>query len=133
MNPWLLVATILSAEARYQLPPGLLAAVVMHESSGRKIVVRGVGKGRAGCDVGEGQIHVPGCDRRRMRTLLTLSVNVNEAGRLLARSRSRCSRSVPPRFCRRSEWAGYNAGSPGWWGRVARVWRRFLRARPEVS
>lgn len=123
-----IVAEVQRVEARYALPSALLAAVVLAESGGLKLIARGRGKGGRGCDSGEGQIHVPDCDRRRLQRLLVLSTNLDRAGYLLARSRTFCA--AHPRWvsCRRSEWARYNGGSPTWWGRVAKIWRRLRDA-----
>ena len=122
----------LRQEVRYDLPRGLLVAVVLAESGGRKIVARRRGKGRRGCDSGEAQIHIPRCDERRLRRLLVLSTNLAEAARLLAQSRQTCQRrSLTP--CEISEWALYNAGSRGGWPRVERIWERLQSHRAPQS
>jgi len=124
-----LVAVARAAEERHHLPLGLLLAVVLAESGGRRnLVVRWTGKNRLGCDTGAGQVHVPMCEQERVRRLLLLSVNLDRSASLLARSERRCLSDKRPhlRACRRSPWALYNAGSTRWWPRVARIWRRLL-------
>jgi hypothetical protein len=107
---------------KHGIPTMLLAAVILAESGGRKIVTRH----KYGCDVGEGQIFVPACDRLRMQRLLVLSVNVDRGADLLGESQKRCmARKIRP--CLRSKWALYNAGSRGWWPRVKRIWGRMMR------
>lgn len=128
MTPLLLSAAVLleaqAAEARWALPPLLLVAVCVAESNGQRRVFPDNG----GCSVGPAGVYVPGCESARMRQLLRLSVNLDTGASLLARSREKCRRHPRWAACRRSEWALYNAGSRGWWGRVERIWRR-LRGR----
>lgn len=112
-------------EERHGLPGGLLISVILIESAGRSLVVRR----RCGWDVGPGQVHVhalgPWVPRERLARLLVLSTNLDAAAGLLARSRATCHRRPRLRHCRRSVWAGYNAGAPRWWPAVARVWARL--------
>lgn len=129
MTP-LLLALLLearAAEVRWQLPPLLLVAVILHESGGRqRLVVRERG---GHCSVGAAQVLVPGCERARVQRLLVLSTNLDQGAAVLSRSRVTCRRHPRWRACRRSEWALYNAGSTKWWRGVERKWER-LRWRP---
>lgn len=121
-----LIAAASPVEERYGLPPYLLVAVVLVESGGRAIVSRRRRCG--GVDVGAAQIHVHDRNRRRIRQLLELSVNLDRAGALLAKSRSRCK----GRACRCLE-ARYNWASRTWCGRVHRTWHRLLGARQGLT
>jgi hypothetical protein len=107
------------------LPPGLLGAVVLAESGGRDVVARGRGKGRRGCDVGPGQIHVPGCVPRLVKRFRDLKQNLARAARILSWSRRWCARRQTAR-CKRSPWHRYNPGSRTWWPTVRRIWRRIM-------
>lgn len=111
-----------AAEARWELPPLLLVAVCLHESRGRNIVT---GERDGHCSAGPAQVLVRGCDRERLRRMLVLSVNLDEAGRLLARSRDVCSRRPRWAACKRSPFALYNSGSSRWWRGVSRIWDRL--------
>lgn len=124
-----LVAVASNAEKRHGLPAGLLVAVALAESGGKR---RLVSRHRKGCDAGAGQVHVPGCHSGRLERLLQLSVNLDASASVLAKSRARCARSPRLRFCKISPWAGYNAGSPRWWPRVYSIWRRLMTA-PTVN
>ncbi len=119
-----LLLEVREAEVRWALPPALLVAVVLHESSGRQRLIT---RERGGhCSVGAGQVMVRGCHRERVQRLLVLSVNLDAAARVLDRSRRLCEAHRRWSACRRSRWALYNAGSATWWGGVARIWRRLL-------
>ena len=139
-----LVAAASPVEQRYDLPAGLLVAVVLVESGGRAGLISRRRK-CGGVDVGAGQIHVHidqlrfarvlafptfaiSVDQRRIRQLFALSVNLDRAGKILASSRKRCRAHPRWTACRRSEFALYNAGSRTWAGRVHRAWRRLLGA-----
>jgi len=115
-----LAVEIERAERRHHLPALLLASVVLAESGGRNVVsaVRRCG----GRDVGPAQVHTH--ERERLQRLLVLSVNLDEGARILVRSRDLCRRRQLA-YCRRSHWAGYNARSLTWWGRVAAIWGRL--------
>lgn len=130
----LLAAEVLRVERRHHLPPLLMAAVVLAESGGIPLVARGRGKGGLGCDVGPAQVHLPGCrPAARLAALAAPGRNLEAGAMVLSRSRRLCSWRASWAVCRRSRWALYNAGSPGWWPRVAQIWAR-LRAwkQPEV-
>jgi hypothetical protein len=117
---WHLVLLILSAEARYQLPPALLVAVVSHESSGKFIVTR---ERQGGCSIGWAQIYAGDCNGERARRFRDMRENVYEGARLLARSRAKCA--AHPRWlpCRRWEYSLYNALSAKWSRNVKRIHR----------
>jgi hypothetical protein len=115
-----LIAAASPVESRYGLPPRLLVAVVLIESSGRAIVSRRRRCG--GVDVGVGQVHVHEPTRARVRRLLVLSTNLDRAGYLLARSRRLCGDR-----CRCPE-ALYNwSGRTRWCSRLYARWRWLLR------
>ena len=123
-----ITAHVVRVEKKYQLPPMLLLAVVLIESGGRKnIVGYGRPRGRNGCDVGAAQIHVRECNKERMRRMLLLSANLDEAGRLLAGSRSKCGKHPSWRPCWRGKWSLYNADSEGWPRRLDDAWERLRR------
>lgn len=112
------------AEARWALPPALLVAVVIAESNGRRLVFRERG---GHCSVGPAGVLVRGCERERLRRLLVLSTNLDEAGRIAARGRLLCEKHPRWRCCR-THWIGaFNSGSPRYASRVLRIWRRLLR------
>jgi hypothetical protein len=118
----ILAAHILRAEERYGLPTGLLAAVVLHESSGKWIVSRRRHDG--GRDHGYAQIHM-GPASRPVHNPRTMAGNILEGARLLARSRKICTQHPGWRVCLRGEYATYNARSPRWWSRVEKIWMRL--------
>jgi len=117
-----LAPLILQEEERWQLPEGLLAAVVLAESGGRNIVAHH----SHGCDVGPGQVFVPGCQSRMRWIFRRPRVSLTVAASILDWSRSRCAGDPELKACRRSRWALYNGGSRFWWRRVERIWRRLL-------
>jgi len=112
----------LEAEARWQLPAGILLAVILAEAGGR---ARLVTRERHGCSVGPAQVYVPGCHRARVQRLLVLAVNLDRAGALLAGSRRLCGQHARWRACRTHWVGGYNGGSPGYAARVVAIWRRI--------
>lgn len=125
MTPLLLALALETslAEARYDLPAGLLLAVCLHETRGRSVVVR---ESRGRCSAGPCQVLAPDCDRARLQRLLVLSVNVDLAARVLVRARETCRRHPGWRCCR-DHWVGaYNGGSRGYARRVLAVWRRLM-------
>lgn len=125
------------AGQRYDIPPSLLASVVVAETGCRNVVVPGVGKGRRGCDVGFAQIHVPECEPSRVAQLLDPVRNLKAAAFILDRSRDRCTRNPPAhRACKHSQWSLYNPRSPRWWAKVNKIWKTFKlfkRDKPETS
>ena len=124
------------AGQRYDVPPSLLASVVIAETGCRNVVVPGVGKGRRGCDVGFGQIHVPECEPSRVARLLDPYRNLKEAAFILDRSRNRCGRKPAHRACKYSQWSLYNPRSPRWFAKVNKIWKTFKlfkRDKPETS
>lgn len=118
-----LAPLILQAESRYQLPEGLLAAVVLAESGGRwQVSARRHDGGR---DYGPAQIHL-GPATRPVHDPRTLAGNLLEGARLLARSRDVCARHPRWKACRRGPWSLFNANSAKWPRRVDRIWRRLI-------
>jgi hypothetical protein len=100
--------------------------VVLAESGGRSLVL----PSRGGCDVGVAQAHVDGCAPARVAALLPPGRSLEAGAAVLARSRRLCAQRPRWAVCRRSHWALYNAGSPGWWPRVAAAWGRLRAWRP---
>ena len=126
----------MKAGQRYDVPPSLLTSVVIAETGCRNVVVTGVGKGRRGCDVGFGQIHVPECEPSRVARMLDPYRNLKTAAYILDRSRARCSKKPAPRACKYSQWSLYNPGSTRWFTKVNRIWKTFKlfkRDKPETS
>ena len=124
-----MAAYILTVEREFKLPTGLLASVVLAETGGRNVVARGRGKGKRGCDVGVGQIHVPECRKSLLTRYLNLRENLRQAATILTWSRSFCrDRGALLRGdkrCRRSIWGRYNPGSAEWWPKVRSIWHRI--------
>lgn len=120
-----LVAESRKVENKHNLPRGLMMAVVLAESGGRKVVGYFRGENKTGCDVGEAQIHVKKCKRDRMQRLLVLSTNLDVGAKLLSESRKKCE--LHPRWaaCKRGEFALYNEKSKSWWGRVKNIWQNI--------
>lgn len=111
------------AEARYDLPSGLLLAVCVHESRGRNLITRELG---GHCSIGPAQVLVRGCERARLRRLLVLSVNADAGAQVASWARETC-RKHPGWACCRDHWIGcYNSRSPGYARRVLAVWRRLI-------
>ncbi len=121
---FLLLLEARQAELRYQLPPLLLAAVVLAESGGRQRLVTPEHSGH--CSAGAAQVLIRGCDHARLQRLLVLSTNLDRGAAILASSARTCSRHPNWEACRRSRWARYNTGSRTWWPRVAAIWRQLL-------
>ncbi len=113
------------AGLKYDIPPSLLLSVVVAETGCRNVVATGRGKGRRGCDVGYGQIHVPECDQKKMAAMLDPYRNLRQSAHILNASRNRCGRANPPRACRYSQWSLYNPGSLTWWSHVHAIWKTF--------
>lgn len=122
-----LAAEIVVVEAEFALPNGLLAAVILAESGGKNFTVRGVGRGRRGCDSGPAQIHVPGCKRSKLKKIRGLAANIREGGRILAQSYRDCSRHPRWQGCRPSKWGRYNPASSTWWANVEPIYRKIRR------
>lgn len=119
-----LAPLILQAESRYQLPDGLLAAVVLAESGGRWQV--SAPRHDRGRDHGPAQIHL-GPATRPVHDPRTLAGNLLEGARLLARSRDLCLQHPRWKPCRNGGyWALYNANSERWPHRVQRIWERII-------
>ena len=114
------------AGQRYDVPASLLLSVVIAETGCSNVVATGRGKGRLGCDVGYGQIHIPRCEQRQVVSMLDPYKNLLAAAKILDFSRSHCSRvkPAPHRACRRSQWAMYNPGSSHWSKRVLKIWMK---------
>lgn len=113
------------ASRRYSLPEGLLLAVVLVETGGRNVLVRGIGKSKAGCDVGPAQIHVPYCIPHQVAKMRITLPNLMKSAQILSWSRSRCSRYPRWTGCR-CLWGRYNPGSRSWCRKVLRVWEKLL-------
>lgn len=120
-----IVAEAERAERRHHLPSGLLLAVVLIESGGRSIISKRRKCG--GWDVGVGQVHTH--DRDRFQRLLTLSINLDESGRLLRGSIDRCEAHPSWSACRSCAAGLYNAGGhKRWCTRLKKVYSRLKRA-----
>jgi len=113
-----------AVEVRYGLPLGLLLAVCLIESGGRQRLVS-PRRRCGGRDIGAGQVHHHQ-GRARLQQLLTLSLGLDQAGRLLVQSRDRCRRHPRWAACKRGSYSLYNSASPGWSARMQRAWRRLL-------
>jgi hypothetical protein len=122
----LLAHELARVELRHHLPPLLLAAVVLAESGGRSLVL----PSRGGCDVGPAQVHVDGCAPARVAALLPPGRSLEAGALVLDRSRRLCAQRPRWRPCRVSRYSLYNAGSSGWWPRVAAIWYRLRAWRP---
>ena len=118
-----LAETVRAVETRYGIPAGLLAAIVLAEAGGKRNIISR--RRYDGCrDYGIGQLHDCSPSRRRLRQLLTLTVNLDRAGYLAAKSRVRCSGPRSGCVCLESH---YNwGGRTRWCSRVYRIWRRLL-------
>lgn len=129
-----LLLLIRIAEVSHGLPPGLLAAVVMHESNGHASLVT---PERHGCSVGLGQVYLPGCLATLRRRLQDAPTNLAAAATLLGAARRRCAHpGAKPghnRCCRPHWLQGYNCGSPGYAERVLKRWRRMVSRVQEVK
>lgn len=112
-----------ATEVRWGLDPGILMAVVSHESSGRQRLIT---QERGGCSAGAAQVYVPGCTRKQVMRLLDLRTNLDAGAKVLSRSRDKCKRNPKLKACRRCVWAFYNAGSGSWCRNVERKWKELL-------
>lgn len=115
-----LASEILLVERAHGLPSGLLAAVVLAESGGRSVVVRGTGRGKRGCDVGLAQIHLPDCPLALVGIMLRRLNNLEAGAIILSWSMRWCQ----GRGCPCPGWR-YNPGSRAWCPRVMEIWGRL--------
>jgi hypothetical protein len=115
----LLAKHIVAAEEKYDLPSGILAAVVLVESAGRNVVspVRRDGWR----DHGPAQIHSAPSSRKAR----DLRANLLEGARLLAASRSTCAARPGAPGCKHCPWGRYNAGSTRWCVKVLEIYHRL--------
>jgi len=125
---WALAALV---GRRYGLPPGLLQAVVWSESRWQPTAM---GANRNGsCDVGLGQVNVPGCDPLRVAELVNPDVNLRAAASILRASARACTQQPGRVGCSVCPWGRYNPHSLGWCARVearrSRTINRFVHRR----
>lgn len=126
----------LALERGHKLPVALISSVTLAESGGRKIIARGRGKGKRGCDVGEGQNHVPECEKARVDELRDLETNLSESAKILVWSRKKCEDHPGWKYCHAPAgciWGGYNWGSRTWCKRVLKIRKQILDYREEQN